>query len=83
MHRSVYETESIETKLTTQIRWLFDRMVESPHKTSFYARETDGYGDDRNWQEAAQYWYTYIIALLLSLHILLYDQVQWQTHGST
>jgi hypothetical protein len=35
-------------------------MVESPHKTSFYARETDGYGDDKNWQEAAQYWYTHI-----------------------
>jgi len=44
-------------------------MVESPHKTSFYARETDGYGDDKNWQEAAQYWYAWIIASLLSFHI--------------
>ncbi|KAH9484150.1 hypothetical protein JR316_0003630 [Psilocybe cubensis] len=37
--------------------WLFDRVVESPHLTSFFARKTDGLDDDENWQEAAQYWY--------------------------
>jgi hypothetical protein len=36
--------------------WLFDRVVESPHLTSFFARETDGIDDDQTWQEAAQYW---------------------------
>ncbi|KAF9483847.1 hypothetical protein BDN70DRAFT_903969 [Pholiota conissans] len=37
--------------------WLFDRVVESPHLTSFFARKTDGLSDDETWQEAAQYWY--------------------------
>lgn len=37
--------------------WLFDRLVESPHRTSFYARKTDGVESDNSWQEAAQYWY--------------------------
>jgi hypothetical protein len=59
-------------KLTPKIRCLFDRVVESPHRTSFYARETDGYGDDKNWQEAAQYWYVDIAVSLLSLHIFYY-----------
>lgn len=36
--------------------WLFDRVVESPHLTSFFARATDGIDDDQTWQEAAQYW---------------------------
>lgn len=36
--------------------WIFDRVVESPHLTSFFARETDGINDDQTWQEAAQYW---------------------------
>lgn len=37
--------------------WLFDRVVESPHLTSFFARRTNGLDDDEDWQEAAQYWY--------------------------
>lgn len=37
--------------------WLFDRVVESPHLTSFFARRTNGLNDDEDWQEAAQYWY--------------------------
>ncbi|KAF9532321.1 hypothetical protein CPB83DRAFT_847645, partial [Crepidotus variabilis] len=37
--------------------WLFDRVVESPHLTSFFARQTDGLDDDVAWQEAAQFWY--------------------------
>ena len=37
--------------------WLFDRVVESPHLTSFFARRTNGLDDDESWQEAAQYWY--------------------------
>jgi hypothetical protein len=41
--------------------WLFDRVVESPHRTSFYARleEGDGLSDERDsaeWQEAARFW---------------------------
>lgn len=36
--------------------WLFDRLVESPHKTTFFARRTDGIGSDETWQTAAQYW---------------------------
>ncbi|TDL24698.1 hypothetical protein BD410DRAFT_718467 [Rickenella mellea] len=37
--------------------WLFDRVVESPHRTSFYARRLDGVDKDTSWQEAAQFWY--------------------------
>ncbi|KAJ3774783.1 hypothetical protein FB446DRAFT_639190 [Lentinula raphanica] len=37
--------------------WLFDRMVESPHRTSFFVRQTDGVSDDTTWHESAQYWY--------------------------
>jgi hypothetical protein len=37
--------------------WLFDRLVESPHLTSFFARQTNGIDDDSSWQEAARYWY--------------------------
>ncbi len=41
--------------------WLFDRVVESPHRTSFYARSEDSdLGDARDiaeWQEAARFWY--------------------------
>lgn len=36
--------------------WLFDKVVESPHRTSFYARRQNGVDGDNNWQEAAQYW---------------------------
>lgn len=37
--------------------WLFDRVVESPHSTSFYARSQNGVDGKDDWQEAAQYWY--------------------------
>jgi hypothetical protein len=38
-------------------RWyLFDRMVESPHRTSFFARRTNGVDDNESWQEAATFW---------------------------
>lgn len=37
--------------------WLFDRVVESPHRTSFFARRTNGLDQDESWQEAAKYWY--------------------------
>jgi len=37
--------------------WLFDKVVESPHRTSFYARNQNGVDGRENWQEAAQYWY--------------------------
>lgn len=36
--------------------WLFDRLVESPHRTSFFVRRTNGVDDNESWQEAAQYW---------------------------
>jgi hypothetical protein len=39
-------------------RWyLFDRLVESPHRTSFFARRTNGVDEDDKWQEAARFWY--------------------------
>ncbi|GLB35092.1 putative peptidase family M13 [Lyophyllum shimeji] len=37
--------------------WLFDRLVESPHRTAFFARKDDGIDRNQSWQEAAQYWY--------------------------
>ncbi|KXN90534.1 hypothetical protein AN958_04206 [Leucoagaricus sp. SymC.cos] len=42
--------------------WLFDRVVESPHRTSFYARLEEarnlaGEKDSAEWQEAARFWY--------------------------
>jgi len=45
--------------------WLFERAVESPHKSSFYVRDMSavaGYGQkddisDLEWKEAAHYWY--------------------------
>ncbi|KIL00654.1 hypothetical protein PAXRUDRAFT_821451 [Paxillus rubicundulus Ve08.2h10] len=37
--------------------WLFDRVVESPHRTSFFVRKTSCADDDESWQEVAQYWY--------------------------
>ena len=36
--------------------WIADRVVESPHLTSFYIRKTDGLDKDETWQETAQYW---------------------------
>lgn len=36
--------------------WLFDRVVESPHRTSFFVRRTNGVDENDSWQEAAQYW---------------------------
>jgi hypothetical protein len=45
------------TDLTNQcFRWLFDRVVESPHRTSFYARNTVDIHDEEV-QEAARYWF--------------------------
>ncbi|KAH8829536.1 hypothetical protein DL96DRAFT_1598534, partial [Flagelloscypha sp. PMI_526] len=37
--------------------WLFDRVVESPHLTSFWARRTDGIDSNEEWQKAARHWY--------------------------
>ena len=36
--------------------WIADKVVESPHLTSFYVRKTDGLDKDETWQETAQYW---------------------------
>ncbi|EMD38356.1 hypothetical protein CERSUDRAFT_49567 [Gelatoporia subvermispora B] len=35
--------------------WLFDRVVESPHRTSFYVRQSESKDEDMH--QAAQYWY--------------------------
>ena len=35
--------------------WLVDRLVESPHRTAFFARKIDG-DSSESWQEAAQFW---------------------------
>jgi hypothetical protein len=48
------------------LRWLFDRLVESPHRTSFYARSTVDI-DDEEVQEAAQYWF--VISFLIDKFI--------------
>ncbi|KAL0947389.1 hypothetical protein HGRIS_013504 [Hohenbuehelia grisea] len=51
--------------------WLFDRMVESPHKTSFFVRrdldaeysngndikDTERVSNEERWSEAARFWY--------------------------
>ncbi|KAF8797888.1 hypothetical protein BYT27DRAFT_7178068 [Phlegmacium glaucopus] len=37
--------------------WIADKVVESPHLTSFYVRKTDGLDKNEAWQETAQYWY--------------------------
>ncbi|KAK0210294.1 hypothetical protein DFS33DRAFT_1292177, partial [Desarmillaria ectypa] len=37
--------------------WLFDKVVESPHRTSFFARENGAEGSGDAWQEAARFWY--------------------------
>ncbi|KAJ8699474.1 hypothetical protein PTI98_002585 [Pleurotus ostreatus] len=45
--------------------WLFERMVESPHRTAFFVRKDLGSNQDdkgkgrerAEWTEAAQYWY--------------------------
>ena len=38
--------------------WLFDRVVESPHRTSFFVRRYETKEDtlSSDMQEAAQYW---------------------------
>ena len=39
--------------------WLFDRVVESPHRTSFFVRRYETKATDKesfDMQEAAQYW---------------------------
>ncbi|KAF9072904.1 hypothetical protein BDP27DRAFT_1319610 [Rhodocollybia butyracea] len=67
MHLSVLPSE-LATKLFYSLEeasrdwkrnkwWLFDRMVESPHKTAFFVRKTNGVDDDETWHESAQYWY--------------------------
>ena len=36
--------------------WLFDRVVESPHRTSFYVRQARAKTAVTNPQEIAQFW---------------------------
>jgi hypothetical protein len=36
--------------------WLFEKVVESPHRTAFFARKDDGIDGDESWQQAAQFW---------------------------
>ncbi len=44
--------------------WLFDRVVESPHRTSFFARENGAEGSGDAWQEAARFWCVGIVLLM-------------------
>ncbi|EIM90173.1 uncharacterized protein STEHIDRAFT_51354 [Stereum hirsutum FP-91666 SS1] len=38
--------------------WLFDRLVESPHRTSFFIRDTLGSRpEDQAWLKVTQFWY--------------------------
>lgn len=62
----LFETMLAEAESWDRNRfWLFERAVESPHKSSFYVRDMSavaGYDqndgiDDREWKEAAHYWY--------------------------
>ena len=71
---------SLHLQIRLQIcRWLFDRLVESPHKTSFYARNLEeDLGDDENMQEAAKYWYALSPWLYASLMVSF--EVQRSSH---
>ncbi|TFY82287.1 hypothetical protein EWM64_g1726 [Hericium alpestre] len=37
--------------------WLFDRLVESPHRTSFYVRNISDVSKDGNWNQVSRFWY--------------------------
>ncbi|KDQ11690.1 hypothetical protein BOTBODRAFT_177085 [Botryobasidium botryosum FD-172 SS1] len=53
----VYYTMLDEAKKWNRNKWwLVDRMVESPHKTSFYVRERPE-DKDEDWQQLARSWY--------------------------
>ena len=62
---SLFETMLDEAERWDRNRfWLFERAVESPHKSAFYVRDMSavaGYGQDDisdlEWKEAAHYWY--------------------------
>ena len=64
--------------------WLFDRVVESPHRTAFFVRKdvekTNPDGD--NMREAAQYWYVTCIYATLNeqLTVSVSIQVQWASY---
>jgi len=49
--------------------WIADKVVESPHLTSFYVRKTDGLDKDEAWQETAQYWCVITMADMLSISL--------------
>jgi hypothetical protein len=59
--------------------WLFERAVESPHKSSFYVRDmsaVSGYDQkdgisDLEWKEAAHYWY---------LSLLIQPELRFMVH---
>lgn len=44
--------------------WLFDRLVESPHRTSFFIRDTLGSRpEDQAWLKVTQFWYVSFISV--------------------
>jgi hypothetical protein len=55
--RLFYTMKDASTSWQKNKWWLFDKVVESPHRTSFYARSQNGVDGREDWQEAAQYWY--------------------------
>lgn len=48
--------------------WLFDRLVESPHRTAFFARKNDGLDGNESWQEAAQFWCVHPYGYIMIAH---------------
>ena len=76
---SLFETMLTEAEKWDRNRfWLFERAVESPHKSSFYVRDmgniagydqNDGIGD-LEWQEAAYYWYNPSLPLHNQLQLM-------------
>ena len=59
--------------------WIADRVVESPHLTSFYVRKTDGLDKDESWQDTAQYWCVISTLNLYVINILVGTTVEQST----
>lgn len=55
--------------------WLFDRVVESPHQTSFYARDLSSGSGQNAWREAARYWYRGSVHLIIDHNVHPYIKV--------
>lgn len=59
IHRLFYIMLDLSSDWNRNKWWLFDRLVESPHKTSFFIRRyptTPGSAEGAEMDEAAQFW---------------------------